>query len=66
MKKQILSVFLTSMLMATCIEPFDQCSQQIGVGRTAVITAQDGTQTVLTADDEGYITFDCDSRVSIV
>lgn len=66
MKRQILSVFLTSMLMLACVEPTDQCTEFIGVGRTAIITAEDGTQTRVTADVNGQVTFDCGSTVTTV
>ena len=65
MKRQMLSVFLTSVLMLACVEPTEQCSENIGVGRSAIITAEDGTQTVVTADANGQVTFDCGSTVTV-
>lgn len=64
MKRQILSVFLTSLLIAAC--GGRTCTSQIGVGRTAVVTASDGSQTIVTADENGEITRDCTSTVTVV
>ena len=61
----MLSVFLTSMLMLACVEPTEQCTENIGVGRSAIVTAEDGTQTIVTADANGQITFECGSRVTV-
>jgi hypothetical protein len=66
MKRQIiLSVFLTSMLLLACDKPIDQCTEHIEAGRTAVVTAADGTRSLVAADADGNITFDCESRLSI-
>ena len=64
MKRQMLSVFLTSVLILACTEPTEQCTEQIGVGRTAIVTAEDGTQTIVAADADGNVTFECGSRIS--
>ena len=66
MKRQMTSVFLTSLLMLACVDSPAQCTQQIGAGRTAIVTAEDGTQMQVTADAAGNITFDCGSTVSTV
>ena len=66
MKRQILSVFLTSMLMIACVDSKDQCSQHIGVGRTAIVTAEDGSQILVSADGQGNIIFECGSTVETV
>lgn len=65
MKRQmILSVFLTSVLMLACDGPTEQCSEHIGAGRTAVVTAEDGSQILVAADADGNITYDCGSTVN--
>ena len=67
MKRQILvSVFLTSLLLLACDEDPSQCTEHIGVGRTAVVTAANGDQTVVTADADGNVTYECGSRVDTV
>jgi hypothetical protein len=67
MNRQILlSVFLTSVLLLACDEPTDQCTEHIGAGRTAIVTAEDGSQVVVAADANGNITYDCGSRVDTV
>ncbi len=62
----ILSVFLTSVLLLACDEPTEQCTEHIGAGRTAIVTAEDGSQVVVSADANGNVTFDCGSRVDTV
>lgn len=66
MKRQALSVFLTSMLILGCTVPSNTCVRYIGAGRTAIITARDGRQTVVTADQNGQINYDCGSTVTTV
>ncbi|REJ77819.1 MAG: hypothetical protein DWQ47_15765 [Acidobacteria bacterium] len=66
MKRQILSVFLTSLLIAACNGPARVCVEFIGAGRTAIITDANGRQTVVTADQNGNVTIDCNSTVETV
>lgn len=66
MKRQMVSVFLTSMLIFACTPTTRMCQHNIGVGRTAVVTNGDGDQTVVTADENGNIITECGATVSTV
>lgn len=66
MKRQMVSVFLTSMLILACSGPSRLCEQHIGVGRIAVVTSPNGNQTTVSADRNGNIVTVCGSTVSTV
>ncbi len=66
MKRQMISVFLTSLLMIGCVDSPTQCTTNIGVGRTAIVTAEDGSQYQVTSDVDGNVTYDCGATVATV